>query len=231
MSSLAREILLIIVLEIIVVAATIRPSTRTYRFYNSDFGRISLTLPFDLETVHHSPLIEPGWIDAHQDRRTQYEKMVVELHDRGHFRTSFAYQILTDQLPKDVSDEQFTEVLLDFVQSLPYRNIPITYRQQTTHDILPPLIALYEQYGDCDTKSLLFAALATHRHPVLYLMGPTHVFIGLPRVPQEGETYVTIHGRSWVLCELTGKWGVGCIPENLKSDFKKGDFRYLILAA
>ena len=49
---------------------------------------------------------------------------------------------------------------LAFVQEIPYRKPPDERAGRCTLGFLPPLEALAAGYGDCDTKSLLFASLA-----------------------------------------------------------------------
>lgn len=69
-------------------------------------------------------------------------------------------------------------------------------------------------WGDCDTKSLAFAAVARNiegLHVVL-LSGRQHMFVGVSLPPQAGDHYVKIRGETYVLAELTAPWPLGQVP-------------------
>ena len=157
-----------------------------------------------------------------------YLNLVRTLHLDGKSRCRFLFEIIDRELASS-SDLQFAQVLISLVQSIPYRVPPVEMAGRPTLGLLPPVVALGEGYGDCDTKSLLFAALATHRFPVLYLVGPQHAFIGLPLSPSAGQCYVTIEDRSWVLCELTHQWAIGKLPQDSIDDIAANRYEYVIL--
>ena len=94
--------------------------------------------------------------------------------------------------------------LLLFTQTIPYDSLPDRAR---TIGFLPPLQLLAENRGDCDSKAVLFAALAHRLYPdlgmVLVLL-PEHAYLALDMRPQSGETGLRYEGRPWVAAEPVG---------------------------
>jgi hypothetical protein len=69
-------------------------------------------------------------------------------------------------------------------------------------------------WGDCDTKSLTFAAVAQNIEglDVVLLSGRHHMFVGVSLPPQVGDRYVKLRGETYVLVELTAPWPLGQVP-------------------
>ena len=96
------------------------------------------------------------------------------------------------------------ERLLLFTQSIPYD--PLRDRTDSA-GFLPPLQLLAENRGDCDSKSVLFAALAHRLYPDLaigmaLIPGHAYLVLGLPADP--GDTLIDWSGRTWVVAEPVG---------------------------
>ena len=96
------------------------------------------------------------------------------------------------------------ERLLLFTQSIPYD--PLRDRTDSA-GFLPPLQLLAENRGDCDSKSVLFAALAHRLYPDLSIgmaLIPGHAYLLLGLSSGPGDTLIDWSGRGWVVAEPVG---------------------------
>jgi hypothetical protein len=96
------------------------------------------------------------------------------------------------------------ERLLLFTQSIPYD--PLHDRSESA-GFLPPVQVLAENRGDCDSKSVLFAALAHGLYPDLPIalaLIPGHAYLALGLSPGRHDTRIDWSGRSWVVAEPVG---------------------------
>jgi hypothetical protein len=96
------------------------------------------------------------------------------------------------------------ERLLLFTQSIPYD--PLRDRADSA-GFLPPLQLLAENRGDCDSKSVLFAALAHRLYPDLDIgmaLIPGHAFLVLGLSAEPGDDRLDWSGRAWVVAEPVG---------------------------
>lgn len=114
---------------------------------------------------------------------------------------------------------RLVELIASFVQDLEYRvQADIRPAQDGTRihtfGLTMPLETLYNGYGDCDTKSVLFASLLANLVDtrLILVRGANHVFAGVRAEPRPSERYVRLRGESFVLLELTHPWRVGHIP-------------------
>ena len=112
-----------------------------------------------------------------------------------------------------------------FAQSLEYR-VPPDHRMNEkgerilTAGAMMPLDTLTKAWGDCDSKSLLFASLVKSINlvDVCFLVLEDHLFAGVRLTPTKEDHAIRYKGRDWILIELTDAWPVGRIPqEHLKS--------------
>ena len=201
---------------------------RTYAFTNFDGAAAELTLHipqayYDTTLVDWTAYVsQPGTPDQN------YKALVrglFQIHKDG---LRFAFDVFDQEL-KGVSDEYLLQTLIRFVQSLPYRLPPLEYQGRETFGLLSPVAALVEGYGDCDTKSLLLAALAAHRFNIVFLVGARHAFIGIEGEPGLRQNYVVIDGKNYILCEMTSSWPLGILPESSKEEINNGLFTYFTL--
>jgi hypothetical protein len=94
--------------------------------------------------------------------------------------------------------------VLAFIQAIPYD--PLEDRAKDP-GLLPPLVMLAENRGDCDTKSVAFAALAHllfPKVPSALVLVPEHALLALGLKPEPGDRVVQLQGRDWVLTEPVG---------------------------
>lgn len=108
------------------------------------------------------------------------------------------------------------EMAMKFVQDIPY-GVPDFDNEQRYYGGLatPPEVMLY-QYGDCDSKSVLFAGILSYMiNPtdVVFLRSPDHVLTGIKGTPRKGQYYVhnAADGHQYILAETAGpgrvQWG------------------------
>jgi hypothetical protein len=123
-------------------------------------------------------------------------------------------------------------IMASFVQSMVYRIPPRVRRTRSgrlvkTGGITMPIETLYNGYGDCDTKSLLFASiLANFPHQrLIFLIGDGHLFVGVRGTPRLNDHYVEIRGTRYVLIEMTRPWPVGRIPQKAWLNCRRNFFK------
>ncbi|WP_295433787.1 hypothetical protein [uncultured Thiodictyon sp.] len=94
--------------------------------------------------------------------------------------------------------------VLAFIQTIPYDRLE---DRATDAGFLPPPAMLADNRGDCDTKSVAFAALAHllfPRLPITLILVPRHALLGLGLEAEPGDRYLLREHRTWVLAEPVG---------------------------
>jgi len=117
---------------------------------------------------------------------------------------------------------------LAFVQRIPYRKPPEERAGRCILGVLPPLEALAAGYGDCDTKSLLFASLADNgRGPeIILLRGPDHVVAGLECGVKETGMKVRAFGKWFLICECSDStWLPGEVSTAIRKSLESGLYK------
>ena len=129
------------------------------------------------------------------------------------------------------SKRELVGAFASFVQSLEYR-IPPDHRVNDDGDeiltagAMMPLETLSKQWGDCDSKSMLFASLVRSINlvQVSFIVMNAHLFAAV-RLPPIETDHTIKHNRSeWVLIELTDAWPVGRVPETHLQVIKSGRY-------
>jgi hypothetical protein len=160
-------------------------------------------------------------LDAIQDRMETFEldylgERLYQLDDTGGILPNYARiaeralpglsplaKALGAQVRGLPTREALTRVLA-FIQAIPYD--PLEDRAKDP-GLLPPLAMLAENRGDCDTKSVAFAALAHllfPKVPSALILVPEHALLALGLDPEPGDRVVRFQGRDWVLTEPVG---------------------------
>jgi hypothetical protein len=94
---------------------------------------------------------------------------------------------------------------LAFFQEIPYERPPSEWRGRNTLGFYVPTEVLVGNHGDCDSKSVAFAAMWRHyARPVLLIRVPGHMLVGVEMRPGPQERYVRLGNRYFVLCEVVG---------------------------
>ena len=130
---------------------------------------------------------------------------------------------------------ELVELMASFVQAMKYQlPKPIQERPSGvsvhTGGFNMPLQALFDGWGDCDTKSLLFASIVANyrRSKVILLYDSKHLFLGVHMAPRPTDHFVRVQGIPYVLAEMTTPWMFGDIPDLNWRDVRRG--RYYVVA-
>lgn len=89
---------------------------------------------------------------------------------------------------------------------LEYERVPLKKQERIIGGIYPPLVAMMEGRGDCDTKTALMASILLNwdRAKLIGVGMPNHYLIGVLRTPNKGDAFVEYGGLSYVLMEPAG---------------------------
>lgn len=92
-----------------------------------------------------------------------------------------------------------------FMQAIPYQRLG--KQRSTGMGFLPPLAVISENRGDCDSKSVAFAAMVhtiAPDTPVAIILVPGHALVGLGIPVQKGDATLMSGGLTYVLAEPVG---------------------------
>ena len=101
---------------------------------------------------------------------------------------------------------------------LEYERIPLKKQERIIGGIYPPLVAMAEGRGDCDTKTALMASILLN-WDMAKLIGvgmPNHYLLGVLRTPAKGDAFVEYNGLTYVLMEPAGP---GWVPPGIVSEY------------
>ncbi len=103
------------------------------------------------------------------------------------------------------ADRRLLEVVLAFLQEIPYEVPPTAPHGRGNLGLYVPTEVLVGNHGDCDSKSVTFAALWRRVDvPLVLVRVPGHMLLGVAVRPGPGERYVRLGNRYFVLCEVAG---------------------------
>ncbi|MDU0352673.1 hypothetical protein RS130_00975 [Paraglaciecola aquimarina] len=126
--------------------------------------------------------------------------------EEGKASLSPAAQALNKKISATNNTQSFVNLLLSWVQSIPYNTLQ---DRQTTNGAgyLPPSLVLSNNQGDCDSKSVLAASLIRSVLPevkmvMLYL--PKHALLGININNNRRGRRLDIEGINYTLMEPTG---------------------------
>lgn len=115
-------------------------------------------------------------------------------------------QAIYDNIASQSDAREYFDFLLSWVQSIPYDTLED--RSQTNGaGFLPPAGLLAHNQGDCDSKSVLTAAIARGflpDTPMILILLPQHALLGVALTPRQGDDTVEVDGTSYILYEPTG---------------------------
>ena len=134
------------------------------------------------------------------------------------------------------STRELVGAFASFAQTLEYR-IPNDFRineegeKILTAGAMMPLESLSKKWGDCDTKSLLFASLVRSIDlvDVCFIVIDDHLFAGVQIRAEQDDHSIRHRGRDWVLVELSDSWPIGRIPLNHHNGIVKGKYEVVDL--
>jgi hypothetical protein len=123
------------------------------------------------------------------------------------------------------SDRQRLGLFVAFFQELRYEVPPSLIDGRETGGLFVPTEVLVNDHGDCDSKSVAFAAMWRRFSSAMLLIHlPRHMLVGVEARPRPGLQSVRVGNRYFVLCEVAGpgKWHPG-------AKGVAGHFEYLLL--
>lgn len=108
----------------------------------------------------------------------------------------------------DLNKREKIELVMRFLQDLPYGIPPSNYQNRYIAGLFPPVEILKNKWGDCDSKSLLMATLLSfdrdYYDKLAMILVPGHALLGIKMVPGPYEKHVTFRGSNYVYAEPVG---------------------------
>jgi hypothetical protein len=100
-----------------------------------------------------------------------------------------------------------------------------------TAGAMMPLETMTNRWGDCDSKSLLFASLARSIDlvDVCFIVMDKHLFAGIQITPEQEDDSIRFKGKEWVLVELSEAWPLGRIPRDHVNAIVQGRYEVVEL--
>ncbi len=143
-------------------------------------------------------------------------------------------QVLYDAMKPQPPERQLMEFLF-FVQAITYKKPPFYYHNKFINSFFPPLICLYEQSGDCDSKSILLAEFLTchnneEKTALLFInhLGLKHSILLVKRTPSPGMSGIFIKGKGYYIpLEASSPgWAPGFVNQRIWNAITTGNFRF-----
>lgn len=186
----------------------IPPSEMVYRDYEWSYGGRKYSL-------HISILV--GLYEYYKNRprppTTNYSVYVTDPRDDEELK-DIVNSFNKFALEKGLSESEKINLMISFVQSLPYTSDNII----TPYDEYPryPVETLVDDGGDCEDTSILMSALLDQMgHDVILIALPRHLAAGV-----SGSfygSYYRFENKKYFYLETTGEgWEIGEIPEDFK---------------
>lgn len=192
------------------------PLSSTWQSYDTDWTSnwhiygpwLDISI-FELENLDSKSIASPGGKKSaknkisHADFWAAVFKIII-LNNENRL-TNLAYAFSWFQEKNELSDRETLEIIIDFIQQIPYE-IPDNY-----YGLYSPAEVLYRDAGDCDSKTI-FAVLLLKQlgydTALFYSSVYAHVMLGL-NVPSTGE-YIELNGRPYYFTEMTAPgWQIG----------------------
>ena len=117
-----------------------------------------------------------------------------------------AAQAIYEQLEEKSSTRSYVNLLLSWIQSIPYNTLEDRLVSNGS-GFAPPSDVIANNLGDCDSKTVLAAALMRSLLPnlsMVIIITPTHALLGANLPRREDEATVEIEDLEYLLLEPTG---------------------------
>lgn len=118
--------------------------------------------------------------------------------------------------------------VLSFAQTaVRYREPDAVHEGRNTGGILPPVTAVVQGWGDCDTKTALAASILSN-WPQIRMIGilmPGHYLMGVLQIPGKRDLFIEYQGLKYVLLEPSGPAWLppGRVADETVARLKAGD--------
>ncbi|MBF25515.1 MAG: hypothetical protein CMP49_03235 [Flavobacteriales bacterium] len=117
---------------------------------------------------------------------------------------------LIEVLKKNNNDSKKNriEITMKFIQDIPYGR-PKRNKKKFKNGCFAPLEVLVKGYGDCDSKSLLFACILSHMidsNDIVFVIEPDHLLAAVyyNESMTRDSRYFYSNGKRYYLCEVVG---------------------------
>ena len=199
----------------------------------------NMSHPFFLKKRGFTVVGKSNYLENH----TVSERLVSIVDYRQVFERNLQYFpkytgaiLTTAELPTG-TDPLYT--LLLFVQHIRYELPPVYYKGKFINSFFVPLVCLFEQYGDCDSKSLLLAEIlctvpsAQEKTAMVLIRGRglSHALLAVKRKPLPVQTSLfDIKKGYYVVLETTRPgWTPGFVNARVADALKAGFFAFVEL--
>jgi len=117
-----------------------------------------------------------------------------------------AAQAIYEQIDQKGASRPYVNLLLSWVQSIPYNTLEDRLVSNGS-GYAPPSDVIANNIGDCDSKTVLAAALMRSLLPnlsMVIILTPTHALLGANLPRRENEATIEVDGLEYLLLEPTG---------------------------
>ena len=115
-------------------------------------------------------------------------------------------QLVDNSLGDDKSWRSRAELIIKFIQDIPYGIPPDDQENRYTAGIFPPPQVFINMYGDCDSKVVLYSALMSYfeNYEILVLKETGHILTGLKGIPKPYDKYYEYRNNQYIMAETAG---------------------------
>ena len=188
------------------------------RTFTTKFEKSQFTIDFDVDMAllkgARNADKSLGRKIAKESPEVQYKfyRSYFEGMENSDFFDALVKQLRYIKITERLSDEEYLEYLVNFVQQIPYNSPEGNTRF--------PVEVIYDGMGDCDEKSmLLMGLLEKSGYDTALLLFPKlgHAVCGIKIVPQGDVSFTTYSaddGRKYLYIEATTPYYIGLYPES-----------------
>ncbi|WP_414829714.1 hypothetical protein [Alteromonas sp. H39] len=115
-------------------------------------------------------------------------------------------QAFYDQLQQHSDARHYMNLLLGWVQSIPYNTLEDRSESHGS-GFSPPFTLLSQNQGDCDSKAVLTASIMRAflpSTPMVLVLLENHALLGIALPPRAGDKTITQNGITYVMFDPTG---------------------------
>jgi hypothetical protein len=166
---------------------------------------------------------EKGFRLQNDEIRIDYKKLALQSEPNLNHCYSALHQSVNGY-----NERQYIGLYLAFLQEIRYEVPPMLDGDRMIQGLWVPAEVLVNNQGDCDSKSVTFAAFCKKLGvPVIVIRIPGHVLVGVQSTPGPDQEFVRVGNRYFVLCEPAGP--AKLYPGNEGRDHFSGNYEYTLI--